>query len=217
MACPLCGQRKARRHCPALREPICTVCCGTKRLTEIQCPADCVYLASAREHPAAVVRRRQQEAVARLLPSIRQLSERQQQLFFLFHTAIARHSPSGFARLADSDVAEAAGTLASTLETAARGVLYEHVAQSPVAQALAAELKTLLARMREQGATVYDGEVAITLRAVEQGARSVGKPGEGDTAYLQLVARLLQIGRESAAAANPAEKDAQPSSSLIIP
>ena len=44
MVCPLCGERKAKRACPALNRHICAVCCGTKRLVEINCPADCVYL-----------------------------------------------------------------------------------------------------------------------------------------------------------------------------
>jgi len=96
MACPLCHQRKARRHCPALAQTICSVCCGTKRLVEIACPADCVHLAAAREHPAAVVRRQQERDVAALMPTIRTLTERQHQLFFLFHSLIARHQPEGF-------------------------------------------------------------------------------------------------------------------------
>ena len=48
MLCPLCGKRNARRACPALGHLICAVCCGTKRLTEIACPSDCGYLATAR-------------------------------------------------------------------------------------------------------------------------------------------------------------------------
>ena len=39
------------------------MCCGTKRLAEIRCPSDCTYLVSAREHPAAVVRRQQETGV----------------------------------------------------------------------------------------------------------------------------------------------------------
>ena len=58
--CPLCRQRKARRPCPAVGHSICSVCCGTKRQREIVCPPSCVYLSSAREHPAAVVQRRQE-------------------------------------------------------------------------------------------------------------------------------------------------------------
>src|SRR5688572_19649794 len=140
MLCPSCGQRKARRECPALTRTICPVCCGTKRLIEIRCPSDCGYLASAREHPAAVVRRQQERDVSVLLPFIRHLTERQYQLFFLFHTLIAQHKPQGLTRLVDSDIAEAAAALAATLETAARGVIYEHTPSAQPARALAAEM-----------------------------------------------------------------------------
>jgi hypothetical protein len=188
------------------------VCCGTKRLAEIQCPADCGYLATAKEHPAAAVVRRQERDVARLLPTIRQLTERQYQVFFLFHTAIARHVPRGLTRLSDQDVADASAAVAATLETAARGVIYEHAPQGAPAQALAVEMTALLAEMRAQGATVYDGEAAIVLRAIEAGARA-SLPAEGPRAYLDLVARLLQINAQPAAAAAPGPS----ASALILP
>ena len=213
MACPECGRGKARRECPALGRSICTVCCGTKRLVEIQCPSDCAYLASSREHPAAVVRRQQERDVARLLPAIRHLTERQYQLFFLFHSAIAQHRPDGFARLVDADAVEAAASFAATLETAARGVIYDHVPASVPAQSLTNALKTLLAQIREQGGTVYDREAAIALRAIEQGGRSVGVPAAGDRAYLDLMGRLLQAAGPPAAAT--AETAA--TGSLILP
>lgn len=176
---------------------ICSVCCATKRLTEINCPPDCAHLAAAREHPAAVVKRQQERDVALLLPTIRHLSERQHQLFFLFQTAIARFKPDGFARLNDDDVADAAGAAAATLETAARGVIYEHAAQTSNGQRLSADLKALLEEMKQHGATVYDREAAIVLRAIEAGARETRKyAGEaGDTAYLTLMGRLLHVNR----------------------
>ena len=212
MTCPECGQRKARRACPALGKTICPVCCGTKRLTEIACPPGCVYLASAREHPAAVIKRQQERDVALLLPTIRNLTERQYELFFVFQTLIARHKPEGFARLLDEDVADAAASVAATLETAARGVIYEHTATSAVAQRLAGELKTMLADMRQQGVKVYDGETAIVLRAIEQGARDARKSGTSDTTYLALMGRLLQNVRA------PETDQAEPkASSLILP
>lgn len=217
MACPACGQRKAKRACPALAQTICTVCCATKRLVEIDCPADCGHLAASREHPAAVVRRQQERDVAVLLPAIDKLTERQHQLFFVFNTVIARHKPEGFARLLDDDVADAAAALGSTLETASRGVIYEHQPQSVVAQRLAREIQNALVEMREQGATIYDGEAAIALRAIERGARDTRKAAPGETAYLDLMGRLLQgirAARSSAAAEEPA---AGPPSSLILP
>ena len=210
MSCPLCGTRKERRACPALHQTICAVCCGTKRLVEIQCPDDCVYLTSAREHPAAVVKRQQEHDVAILLPTIQALTERQYQLFFLFQNLISRHVPQGFTRLVDDDVAEAASSLASTLETAARGVIYEHTAKSLPGQRLGAEMKTMLAEMRQQGATVYDREAAIVLRAIERGARETRKAEPGDAAYLTLMARLLHRNRST-----PPPAGEQPS--LIIP
>jgi len=215
MVCPLCGTRKARRGCPGVNQTICAVCCGTKRLTEIACPPDCSYLASAREHPAAVVRRRQEQDVALLLPTLQGLTERQHQLFFLFQTLIARHKPEGFSRLLDDDVAEAAGAVAATLETAARGVIYDHTTQSLPAQRLATEMKTMLTEIRQQGATVYDREAALVLRAIERGARNTRQtPGGSDTSYLTLMSRLLQQNNIASEAAEPAPAVG---SSLIIP
>ena len=196
MRCPLCGTRKARRGCPALNQTICPVCCGTKRLSAIACPADCPWLAGAREHPAAVVRRQQERDVAVVLPTLEGLTERQHQLFLLFHGTIARHRPEGFARLVDDDVAEAAAAVAGTLETAARGVIYEHTAQSRPAQRLAGELTGLLGEIRQQGAQVFDREAAVVLRAIERGARDTRRSAEGgEVAYLMLMSRLLQPTR----------------------
>jgi hypothetical protein len=215
MACPSCGQRKGRRACPALNQTICTVCCATKRVVEIDCPDDCPHLTAAREHPAAQVKRQQQHDVALLLPSIRHLNERQYQLFFLFHTAIARHVPQGFSRLVDEDIEQAAGAVAATLETAARGVIYEHAAASLPAQRLATDLTALLGQIREQGGTVSDAEAAIALRAIEQGARDAKKTGDGtDTSYASLIARLLQVRRGQTTASKEPAKAAIP---LIVP
>ena len=156
--------------------------------------------------------------MATLLPTIRHLTERQYQLFFLFQTLVARHVPEGFARLVDDDVADAAGTFAVTLETAARGVIYDHPPNSVLAQRLVGEMKVMLAQVKEQGTTVYDREVAIVLRAIELGAREIrtadpsSAEARGDTAYLELMGRLLQVNRAAEAAAAPAA-----ASSLILP
>jgi hypothetical protein len=213
MACPKCGQRKARRECPALQTTICTICCGTKRLTEIPCPSDCVHLVSARQHPAAVVRRQQERDVAALLPAIRHLTERQRELLFVFLSAIVRHVPDGFGRLHDDDVAEASEAVAKTLETSAKGVIYDHQAATPQAQKLARELKDLIGEIREKGATVYDGEAALTLRAIETGAREVrARLDGGETAFLELVRRLLHVNPGTASPDAPRAE-----SGLILP
>jgi hypothetical protein len=214
--CPSCRKRKARRHCPALGYAICAVCCATKRQVEIQCPSSCGYLSSAREHPAAVVRKRQIEDVTRLLPTIRHLTERQYQLFFLFHTAIARFKPEGFSRLVDEDVAEAAAAIAATLETSARGVIYEHSPSGLPAQKLAAELRQMLNDIRAEGAKVHDHEALVVLRAIEAGARqTTGSTADSatGTAYVDLLSRLLEARGQ---APGPAPAGAT-GSGLIVP
>jgi hypothetical protein len=213
MTCPSCGQRKGRRDCPALRASICAICCGTKRLVEIQCPDTCSYLVSAREHPAAVVRRQQESDVAVLLPTISHLTERQYQLFFLVHSVIARHKPDVLSRLVDEDVTQAAAAVAATVETAGRGVLYEHRPASLPAQRLAKEITAMIEEVRAHGTKLYDGELAIALRAIERGARETGKQSGEDTAYISLVARLLHVRRGQAST----DEAAKPASSLILP
>jgi len=211
MLCPECGQRKGRRNCPALGKTICPTCCATKRLTEINCPDDCVHLASSREHPAAAVRRQQEQDVAALAPAIRHLTERQHQLFFLFQSLIARHTPEGFVRLVDDDVRDAAAAVAATFETAARGVIYEHAAASRPAQRLASEMKAMLADMQKQGVKVYERAHARVLRAIEKGARETRKVDPGEASYLTLMARLLQRNRGETQVSSAEER------SLIIP
>jgi hypothetical protein len=216
MLCPLCGQRKARRGCPALNQTICAVCCATKRLTEIACPANCGYLASAREHPAAVVRRQTERDLLTVLPTLRDLSEPQHHLFFLLQTIILRHTPVGFARLIDDDVADAAGAVAATLETAARGLIYDHAPQSFAAQRLADEIKTFLNEFAKQAGrtgTAFERETAAVLRRIERGARDTRTRGEGgDTAYLALIGRLMQ---QSSPPETRADEPKPPS--LILP
>jgi len=205
MACPRCGQRKAKRNCPALSTAICTVCCATERLVTIDCPDDCPHLVSARSFPAASTRRQQQADVDVLLPSIRELTERQYQLFFLFQNVIAQAQPEGLMRVTDRDVAEASASVAKALETAAKGVIYEEWPAAPIARRMAEGFKDVLIHVRQQGIALYDREVAITLRAVEMGARTTAEAvAGGDTAYLDLMTRLLQVNRAKAPASGKA-------------
>ena len=168
------------------------MCCGTKRLIEIACPADCNYLETAQRHPAAVLKRQQERDLAVLMTALGRVSEGQLQLFFLLHTVISRFKPDAVSRLVDADVAEAAGALAASFETASRGVLYEHQATSSLGEGLRRELKTFLADVGRGGGSRFEVEAAEVLRGIERGARhtadGIGADGQ---AYLALVARLL--------------------------
>src|SRR5262245_23861425 len=50
--CPLCSARSGKRYCPAKDTQICTVCCGSKREIEIDCPSFCSYLKASRSYEA---------------------------------------------------------------------------------------------------------------------------------------------------------------------
>lgn len=150
-----------------------------------------------------------------LWPTIEHLTERQYQLFFLFQTAIAQHRPETLSRLVDSDVVAAAEAVAATLETASRGVIYEHQPASVPARRLAADLKAVLAQARDEGARIFDAEAAVALRAIEMGARTLGTAtGSGEAGYLALIERLLRLPRRRDAGASleaPGER------SIILP
>lgn len=191
MTCPLCRTRSAKRTCPALGQEICATCCGTKRLVAIACPPSCVYLAAAQRHPAAVVRRQQEQDLSVLVGVLGQVSESQLQLFFLIQTFVARFAAQGTA-LADADVGEAAGALAGSFETASRGVLYEQQASTPSGEALRRELATFLAELAQRGGSRFEREAAVVLRGIERGARHEAPGmGAGPVDYLTLVARIL--------------------------
>lgn len=216
MICPLCGTRRARRGCPALAKQICAICCGTKRLTQIQCPTDCSYLAAAREHPAAVVVRQQQRDFGVLVQVMRDFSQRQSQLFFLITTFLARYEPPELQALIDDDVAEAAAALAGTFETASRGVIYEHRPASLPADRLAVALKPLLLEAGKSGGSAFERDAGVVLRRVEEAARDAraADPSNRRT-FLDLLDRVVRKSDPQAALEEGAEPSDQPR--LIVP
>jgi hypothetical protein len=193
MQCPLCQKRPTKRACPALRQSICPTCCATKRQVEIACPNDCVFLESAQRHPAAVVKRQIDQDVTILMATLGNITERQLQLFFILQTVVLRHKPAGLATLVDADVAQAAGALATTLETASKGVIYDESTSSPVAEGLRRQLRSLVDEIMKAGGSRAEREVAALLRGIERGARHEGAPvGDSPTSYLELLTRVLR-------------------------
>lgn len=215
--CPLCHQRKAKRACPALGQQICTVCCGTKRLVEIACPADCVYLASARSHPPAVVQRQQEQDRLQMLPLLEGLSQRQARAFLTLAALILRHPSDPLRKLLDEDIAQAADAMASTLETAGRGILYDHQPASLPAARLMGEMKTLVGEVAK-GNTGLERDLTIGLRRVQVGAKQAADQ-PGGTAFQQLLARVLAPAAGSPGSNDepPADAPEAPPSPLIIP
>jgi hypothetical protein len=219
--CPLCGVRKAKRACPALGRDICAVCCGTKRLTEIACTPDCRYLSSARAHPAAVVQRQQERDMAFVLPRISDLSKMQYRLFLFVQAIVLQHAKSAVPPLLDSDVAEAAATVAKTIETARSGIIYEHQATALPAQRLATEVGQAVmdvARRAGADASRVERDAAMALRRIERlatdAATEVPDPDHPKASWLTLAERMMG---PAAAAEAPAETPAKDEPRIIIP
>ena len=124
------------------------------------------------------------------------LTESQSRLLLFFGSLIARHIPQDFQSLRDQDIAEAAATLASTFETAGRGIIYEHRAGTGPAQHLATGLRQSFTELvKDQPSAAFDRDAAIVLRRIEQAARDHAKvPGGEDTAYRDLLGRMLKGG-----------------------
>jgi hypothetical protein len=213
--CPLCKKRPAKRACPALRHDICTVCCATKRLVEITCTEDCRYLESAQRHPAAAIKRQIDADVTVLMATIGRLSEQQLQLFFLLQSMVLSYKPEGLIRLTDTDVALAAGALAASLETASKGVIFEESTGSVVAEGLRRALKPVIDEVTKNGGSRVEREVALVLRGLERGAKHVGGHiPEGETSYLELVARVFQ--HQPTRPRRPSETGPDPAKPLIV-
>ena len=214
MLCPVCHQRKAKRACPALGKQICAVCCGTKRLVEISCPSDCGYLSTARTHPPAVIQRQQEMDRAMLLPVLQGLSERQARLFLMLAAVTSRHQSDLLQKLVDEDIAQATGALASTLETSAKGIVYEHQPASLVAARLTGELKGAVDEVVKSAGSALERDAAVALRRIEHGAKMMATL-RSDAAELQQL--FLRVLSPPPGAAQQPEAPSTPASSIILP
>jgi len=143
MKCPLCGNRKAKRHCPAKGLQICPVCCGTKREIEIDCPSDCTYLHEGREYES--------ERIARTGPPPTRTPRLWDERFanrhygvFLALWKVILSERDRFPELVDTDVQAALDSLVQTYQTLDRGIYYESLPSSAVQRNLYLSMKSLL-------------------------------------------------------------------------
>ena len=106
--------------------------------------------------------------------------------------------------------------LASTLETAARGILYEHQAASVPAMRLQQDLRAVLAELGEHERALGPAAMAPVLRRIDDGRRA-GRhfTPASETLFLDFLER---VGRPLAEADSPAG-ELEPASSprIILP
>jgi len=209
MSCPLCRKRKGKRSCPARGASICSQCCGTKRLVEIACPPDCVYLTGAHApnwEGRAADRERDHR---RLGPHVSRLTERQLQLVLIALAGVAatraRHD------LDDSLLLEAVVALRKTVDTRASGVLYEHPAGDARAREIVQELAGIFEARDAQGAVHRpdDKDLGAALQSLENAVAATLREKEGPRAFLDTATRLagrLGAGPAASPAAEPAKR-----------
>ena len=221
MSCPLCGQRPARRRCPALSRDICPVCCGTKRLVEVSCPPDCGYLRSARAHPPATVRRQQERDLGFVMAMHEGLTQPQSELFWALLTFTAGFRGDPLLKVVDEDLADGAGALAATYETAGRGVIYEHRPQSLVAQRFVTDLRAFLGSLSGGSpatARRIERDAPVLLRRLEAGARNVRKTvDEGPATALDIISRVVATAAREAPARADSPAAEPPRPTIVTP
>ena len=178
--CPLCSQRAAKRHCPAKGAKICSICCGTKREVEIDCPGDCVHLRkgrsfeSAREHrhdPRHSTRQFNQQLLYRNTAAINALA----------HAILEERvrAPG----MVDQDVRDALDAVRATMKTLSSGIHYDTLPEGSVASiGLYRRIKPVLEQlMQPQGLTVDALRVSdiaelLDFLLVTAESRSSGRP-----------------------------------------
>jgi hypothetical protein len=152
-----------------------------------------VYLASSREHPPAAAVRQQQRDLSLVVQFMRDFSERQSNLFLLVSTFLARYEPADLESIVDDDVTEAVAAMASTFETASRGVIYEHRPASLPAERLVSRLKPLIAEAGQRGGATFERDAAFVLRRMAEAAGDARTAEPGNRrAFLDLLGRVVR-------------------------
>jgi hypothetical protein len=157
-----------------------------------------------------------------LLPRIGDLTETQYRLFLFVQALILQHARATVPSPHDADVADATASVAATLETARKGIIYEHHASSLPAQRLATEIGKaigdLVQRAGSDGSRM-ERDAAAALRRLERVARDAAAelPDEASPSesWLLLATRLMAGAPGQASEQKPAPADEGPR--IILP
>ena len=125
-------------------------------------------------------------------------------------------------KLVDEDIAQAAGALAATLETASRGIVYEHQPSSLAAARLMGELKALVDDVSKNAGSAIERDAAIALRRIEHAAKMMvtvrpRRPRAALRRQRQRASAAAEPGSWRLDGRGPAEARTAPAPSLIIP
>jgi len=196
MLCATCRSRKARRGCPALRASICPVCCGTKRQVEIPCPPGCGWLHAAAAHPPAAQQRQAEDDQGRLRELLAGLTEPEYVVLTTCLHAMLQFRRTALPAPLDADVRDAAAALRATLETEARGLVYEHRPDAVVASRLNTVFRDALDRLEADGLPHPGPHAVGALRRLERMAGRMEADAQA-TRFLDFVQRVLRAPQDA--------------------
>src|SRR5436190_12217363 len=147
--CPLCSERSAKRFCPAKQTMICTMCCGTKREVEIDCPGSCVHLKAGRSYESE---RKQldSELIARVKVFNQRFLNEYGPFLELLGRAVAEERLAS-PWLLDADAMEVYKALNTTMKTLSGGIYYETLPEGTAGQSLFRKLRAFLDALMSPG------------------------------------------------------------------
>ncbi len=131
MLCKICGQRRAKRYCPAVSGDICPICCGNEREVTLTCPLDCEYLREGhkREKPLEVLEKDIAYPEIQIDESFL-VAHEELMLFTIYSLVQAALRTAG---AIDSDVMAALEATVQTRRTLDSGLVYETRAENTIA------------------------------------------------------------------------------------
>ena len=152
--CPLCSRRVAKRHCPAKATKICSVCCGTKREVEIDCPSDCTHLQKGRSYEAA--RQVQQGAVTPPRQFNQQFLRKHATAITVVAHAVLEERVQTPA-MVDQEARDAFEALRATMKTQSSGIYYETLPErSSASMALFRRVQSALEHLMQPQGPAHD-------------------------------------------------------------
>lgn len=176
--CKRCGQRRAKRACPALHADICAICCGTEREVSLSCPLECEHLREAHLHEKAVPVDPKKAAHPDIEVSEEFIRDQEEPLLFCIYALL--NSSLRTAGAVDTDTLEALEALIKTYRTAESGLIYESRPENTLAAGIQKKFAESLADYQK-------------IRAEQEG----GFPALRDKEILGILVFLARFGQQN--------------------
>lgn len=134
IVCKLCGKRRAKRACPAVRGQICTICCGEQREVILLCPLDCEFLREAHKREKTLIVPVEEISHPKIEITEDFVRSHEELLLFCVYSLVqaALRTPHAV----DVDVLQALEALLQTRKAAESGLIYKIKAENAVAASI---------------------------------------------------------------------------------